>query len=75
VQAIINHFQYASVQVINCGLSRKLWKTDIYSTSFEFYMYSKQILCVPIAFTKEDTTVPSDNSIDIMQSNFLWIEL
>ena len=30
VQAIINYFWYTSVQVMNCGLSRKSWKAEIY---------------------------------------------
>jgi len=41
----------------------------ICTTSCEFYIFSKQISCVPVAFTKEDTTVPSEHNIDIMQSN------
>jgi hypothetical protein len=47
----------------------------IYTTSFELYIYSKQISCVPIAFTKGDTTVLSEHNIYIMQSNVLmnWI--
>ena len=62
-------FRWSTVGFL--GSHGRLIYIYIYTTSFEFYLFSKQISCVPIAFTKEDLIVLSEHNIDIMQPNVL----